>query len=68
MKETRDKIEKLKRRVETLLDFVRAKSANYSQHPNFDKSDRLHKAEKHIQCAAHELWMGTVALLEKPDA
>jgi hypothetical protein len=67
MKEARHLIEKKKREVEDLLLLVLAKAANYAHHPNFDKNDRLHKAAKHCQCAAHELFMASVALLEKPD-
>lgn len=67
MKDARDKIERKKREVEDLLLLILARAANYANHPHLDKNDRLHKAAKHLQGAAHALWVATVCLLEKTD-
>ena len=64
MQDARHKIEKKKREVEDLLLLVLAKAANYAHHPHFDKNDKLHNCAKHLQGAAHALFMANVCIME----
>jgi hypothetical protein len=69
MKESRDKIERIKRKVEDLIELVLVKATNYEHHPQFPKADKFRGASKHLQKASHALFMAGVCLMpEDKDA
>mgnify|MGYP001165931101 CR=1 FL=1 len=63
MKESRDKIERVKRKVEDLIILVLTKAELNKAHPHHNKADKLRGASKHLQKAVHALFMAGVCLM-----
>ena len=67
MKESREKIERVKRRAEDLIELVLVKAKLNEAHPHHNKADKLRGASKHLQKAVHALFMAGVCLMEDKD-
>jgi len=63
MKDARDKIERQKRQVEDLIVLVLVKSQALG-HPHYIEADKLRGASKHLQHAAHALFLANLCLME----
>jgi len=63
MKDARDKIERQKRQVEDLIVLVLVKAQSQG-FPNFSRADKLRGASKHLQHAAHALFLANLCLME----
>ena len=68
MKESREKIERIKRRVEDLIELVLVKAMNYDHHPQFPKAEKLRDVSKLLARASHNLWLATACLMGEDDA